>query len=54
MEVDEVIKFPEMLRDCTLERLRETLEWGPTWREEALGKGSHRGEGWVLREYSAA
>ncbi|GAA2449677.1 hypothetical protein GCM10010405_36420 [Streptomyces macrosporus] len=22
------------------------------WREETLGKGSHAGQGWVLREYN--
>ena len=51
--IDDVIAAPSVLRGgVTPEQLMSRLGSLPeTWRVEALGKGSAKGEGFVLREY---
>jgi hypothetical protein len=54
--VDDVMANPKLLSG--LKRPQDLLlrlegRVPDQWKVEALGKGSHKGQGWVLREYSA-
>ncbi|WP_176722410.1 hypothetical protein [Candidatus Thiosymbion oneisti] len=51
-KLDEILKDPKKLDGKTPDQVRKELGQTPGWKEEGLGKGSHKGKGWVLREYS--
>ena len=51
LTVDDVLASPSLLEGMTPEQVEEMLADTPGWKVEQLGKGSHEGEGWVLRQY---
>jgi RHS repeat-associated protein len=51
--VDDVMANPSLLQGMTPGQVGAVIGRTPGWRIEALGKGSHRGQGWILREYDA-
>ncbi len=52
--VDEILRNPEVLAGKSKWEVEEALgELPPGWRVEQLGQGSHEGQGWVLRQYTA-
>ncbi|MFI0982000.1 putative T7SS-secreted protein [Streptomyces sp. NPDC021093] len=51
--VDDIMNNPNMLSGgVTPDQVRGAVVNNPGWREEALGRGGHAGQGWVLREYN--
>lgn len=52
--VDDVLANPQLLAGKTPTDVQGILENSPGWSIETLGKGAHKGGGWVLREYNAA
>ena len=52
--IADILADPALLATTSPEEL--ALEIGdplpPGWRLETLGQGSHKGQGWVLREYT--
>jgi hypothetical protein len=52
--VDDVLRNPSLLAGKGPAEIQAILGRTPSWQVEALGKGSHAGQGWVLREYTAA
>jgi RHS repeat-associated protein len=50
--VDDVMANPSLLRGMTPAEVEPILGRTPGWRIEALGRGSHAGQGWVLRQYT--
>lgn len=50
--IKDVYSDPQLLRGKTPQEVEEALKGSPGWRVERLGKGSHRGQGWVFREYT--
>ena len=52
IDIEEVLANPEILRG--LPPGTGTVQPGPGWREEGLGQGEHKGQGWLLRQYAEA
>lgn len=50
--VEDIMVNPHLLEGKTLAQVQEPLRAEPKWRVETLGKGAHKGQGWVLREYT--
>ena len=50
--VDDILEDPNLLAGKTPEEIEHILGHTPGWKVEVLGKGSKKGQGWVLREYS--
>ena len=51
VNVDNVLKNPNLLKGKHPDKVKETLK-KDGWKAEKLGKGSKKGEGYVLREYT--
>ena len=49
---EEILEDPFLLKDKVPNDIRPRLKNNPNWRQERLGKGRHRGDGWVYREYT--
>jgi hypothetical protein len=49
--VHDVLRNPSLLTGKGPAEINMILGRTPGWRTEALGQGSHQGQGWVLREY---
>jgi len=49
--VDDVLKNPQLLRGRTPAEVEALIGKTPCWAVETLGKGTHKGQGWILREY---
>ncbi|MES2275315.1 MAG: DUF6443 domain-containing protein [Bacteroidota bacterium] len=52
LTVDEVMDNPNALRGRTPENVEQRIGQTENWKVEKLGKGSKKGQGWVLREYN--
>ena len=52
-DVEDVIANPNLLRGKTPAEVEPIIGNTPGWGIEKLGKGSHKGQGWVLREYTS-
>jgi len=52
--VNDVLRNPNLLAGKGPAEIQAILGKTPGWQIEALGKGSHAGQSWVLREYTAA
>lgn len=52
--VFDILKNPSLLAGKTPAEIHMILGRTPGWRRETLGRGSHAGQGYVLREYNAA
>jgi hypothetical protein len=50
--VDEVLQDPSVLAGKSPAEVEAAIGKTPGWRVETLGKGSHQGQGWVLRQYT--
>jgi hypothetical protein len=50
--IDDVMANPKLLAGKTPAQVEATIGQSPGWRVETLGKGSHAGQGWVLRQYN--
>jgi len=50
--IDDVIANPHVLSGRNPAEVAEVIGDTPGWRTETLGRGSHQGQGWVLREYT--
>ena len=50
--VEDIMVDPHLLEEKTLAQVQELLGAVSNWQVEKLGKGSHKGQGWVLREYT--
>lgn len=48
---DEVLADPHLLSGLEPQTVEQHIGDAPGWRVETLRRGSHRGGGWVLREY---
>lgn len=51
--VDDVLTNPQMLAGRTPAEVQAIVGRTPGWQVETLGRGSHQGQGWVLREYTS-
>ena len=49
--IDDVLTHPQLLAGKTPQEVEARLGNSPGWRVETLGRGAHKGQGWVLREY---
>jgi RHS repeat-associated protein len=52
--VEDFLNNPALLRGKSPAEIEALIGQTPGWRIETLGKGSHAGQGWVLREYTQA
>ena len=52
--VNDVLRNPSLLAGKGPAEIQAVLGKTPGWKVEALGQGTHAGQGWVLREYTAA
>ena len=52
--VDDIFANPRILSGKTPQQVEQILGKTPGWRTETLGRGAHKGEGWVFREYNQA
>ena len=53
LSVEDILMDSELLRNKTPEEIEEFLGGVPeNWRVERLRRGSRKGKGWVLREYT--
>ncbi|MZD08171.1 type IV secretion protein Rhs, partial [Streptomyces sp. SID5785] len=51
--MDDIMNNADVLSGgVTPDQVRGAIVNTPGWREEALGRGGHAGQGWVLREYN--
>ena len=50
--IDDVLSHPQLLAGKTPQEVEVSLGHSPGWRVETLGRGAHKGQGWVLREYT--
>lgn len=50
--VDDVLRDPGLLAGKGPAEVDAILGNTPGWRVETLGRGAHRGQGYVLREYT--
>ena len=50
--IDDVLANPNLLAGKSPEHMNMILRNTPGWHVETLGKGSNKGKGWVLREYT--
>lgn len=48
----DVLANPRLLAGKTPSEVEPILAGTPGWRKEALGRGNHSGQGWVLRHYN--
>ncbi len=53
MSVDDILAEPNLLAGKTPAEIEAVIGQTPGWRIEQLGKGSKKGQGWVLREYTS-
>ncbi|WP_371810414.1 toxin TcdB middle/N-terminal domain-containing protein [Flavobacterium sp. 28A] len=51
--IDDVMANPNLLRGKKPSDVSSTLEGTSGWKVETLGKGSQKGNGWVLRHYNS-
>lgn len=51
--IDDVMLNPSLLKGKTPSQVANVLEGTPGWKVETLGKGSQKGNGYVLRQYNA-
>ena len=51
LTIDDILANPSLLEGMSPEEVEQSLGDVPGWKVEQLGKGSHEGEGWVLRQY---
>ena len=49
--IDDVLSHPQLLAGKAPQEVEASLGNSPGWRVETLGRGAHKGQGWVLREY---
>lgn len=49
--IDDVLANPNTLRATSPEDVGDAIGNSPGWKEESLGRGTHKGGGWALREY---
>jgi hypothetical protein len=54
VDIEDVFENPAWLRGKTPTEVENAVTFNQAWRIEKLGRGSHAGEGWVIREYAAA
>ena len=52
--VEDILSNPELLSGKTAAEVEELVGDSPGWRVERLGRGTHEGQGWLLREYDDA
>jgi len=52
--IEDVISNPYILRGLNPTQLTKALGKVPGWRTETLGQGTHKGQGWLMREYTRA
>lgn len=52
--VEDLLSNPQLLSGKTPAEVEGLVGDSPGWRVETLGRGSHEGQGWVLREYDDA
>ncbi len=50
--VEDVMANPQVLSGKLPAEVEAILRGTPGWRVESLGKGGHKGEGWVFRQYN--
>ena len=50
--IDDVLMHPRLLAGKTPQEVEARLGNSPGWRVETLGRGAHKGQGWILREYT--
>jgi RHS repeat-associated protein len=50
--VYDVLRNPSLLTGKGPAEIKAILGKTPGWRVETLGKGTHEGQGWILREYA--
>jgi len=50
--VDDVFANPSLLQGQTLAQVEGLLGKTPGWQVETLGRGAHKGQGMILREYT--
>ena len=51
--IDDVMSNPNLLRGKTPSRVEAVLRNTENWKVETLGRGSQKGNGWVLRQYNS-
>jgi hypothetical protein len=52
LSVEDVFRDPNVLKGLTPDDFDDFANWGPLWRVQGLGRGEHKGQGWLLREYN--
>lgn len=50
--IDDILRDPGLLAGKGSAEVDVVLGNTPGWRAETLGRGAHRGQGYVLREYT--
>jgi hypothetical protein len=50
--IDDVLVNPQLLAGKTPAEVQAIVGKTPGWSVERLGKGAHKGQGWVLREFN--
>jgi hypothetical protein len=53
LSVWNILKNPALLKGKTSAQVRAHLVPTVGWSEETLGRGRHKGQGWVFREHDA-
>jgi RHS repeat-associated protein len=53
LTVEKILSNPNVLKGMGPQEVEELIGNTPGWRVEKLAQGSQKGQGWVLREYSA-
>ncbi|RLC15620.1 MAG: hypothetical protein DRI57_12600 [Deltaproteobacteria bacterium] len=51
---DDILKNPQLLYEKTPYDVEKIIGNTPGWYVETLGKGKHKGQGWMLRQYGGA
>ncbi|GAA3743651.1 RHS repeat domain-containing protein [Micromonospora maritima] len=50
--VEDIMVNPYLLYDMAPAQVEAIVKGSPGWQIEKLGKGSHKGQGWMFREYA--
>jgi hypothetical protein len=53
IDIEDVFSNPQVLQGTIPDEVHQLLQNAPNWRLEQLRRGSHVGQGFVFREYTA-